>query len=77
MNKIQPGEFYSIARQVLPLYDIDSHETDLYIRKTPAADALINRLEPKTLLTIFRDSNGVLWYELPFCYIPGWRCKNE
>jgi hypothetical protein len=76
-NSIRPPDFYEIAARELPPADIDHHDTDLYIRKTPASDALIKRLEPKTLLSVFRDNvEGVLWYELPFCYIPAWRCKT-
>lgn len=73
MNKtLQPGEIYAVALTTLPATDIDYHHSDLYLRKTPAATALVNRLENKVLLSTFRDSSGAIWYELPFCFTPYW-----
>lgn len=70
--KLTLGEIYTVAVDILPACDIDHHHSDLYLRHTPAAQALINRLENKSLLSVFKDQNGVLWYELPFCFIPYW-----
>ena len=36
------------------------------------AVALVDRLENKSLLSVFRDPAGVPWYELPFCFTPYW-----
>lgn len=71
-NKLKPGEIYEEAVKLLPAKDIDHHNSDLYLKRTPAAVALINRLENRSLLSVFRDSNGVPWYELPFCFTPYW-----
>lgn len=72
-NKIlTPGEIYAVAVATLPAEDIDRHASDLYLRRTPAAVALVNRLENKALLSTFRDQNGTTWYELPFCFAPYW-----
>ncbi len=71
-NRLKPGEIYAVALTTLPANDIDHHNSDLYLRRTPAAVALVNRLENKALLSVFRDSNGIAWYELPFCFTPYW-----
>lgn len=76
-NKLQPGDIYAEAIKALPAGDIDHHASDLYIRVTPAATAIINRLENKALLSTFRDRNGAIWYELPFCYTPFWGAPNK
>lgn len=71
-KKLQPGEIYAAALETLPAEDIDHHNSDLYLRKTPAAAALVARLENKVLLSVFRDPAGDPWYELPFCFTPYW-----
>lgn len=71
-NKINPGDVYAVAIAELPAGDIDHHSSDLYLKRTPASQAIIARMENRSLLSIFRDSDGVVWYELPFCYTPYW-----
>ena len=70
--KLQPGDVYAVAIATLPENDIDHHNSDLYLKRTPAAMAIIKRLENKSLLSVFKDPDGVPWYELPFCYTPYW-----
>lgn len=72
MDKLQPGEIYSAAVMALPARDIDHHNSDLYLRCSPASAALVERLSTKVLLTTFRDYNGIQWFELPFCFTPFW-----
>ena len=76
---INPGNIYEYAVKRLPAEDIDHHESDLYIRKTPESTALINKMKYKDcgLLTTFRSNIAPhdTWYELPFCYTPDWRTK--
>ena len=76
---INPGNIYDYAVKLLPADDIDHHESDLYIRKTPESTALINKMQYKDsgLLTTFRSNIAPhdTWYELPFCYTPDWRSK--
>lgn len=76
-NRLQPGDVYEVAIAELPAGDIDHHSGDLYIKKTAASKAIIDRLENKALLSIFRDSDGVAWYDLPFCYIPYWENPSK
>lgn len=69
---LTPGTIYAAAVAALPACDIDHHYSDLYLKRTPAADDLVARLENKTLLSVFRDPDGVVWYDLPFCFAPYW-----
>lgn len=77
VEKITPGEVYTIAVATLPAEDIDHHYSDLYLKVTPAAEALVSRLENKSLLSRFRDLDGVIWYDLPFCFTPYWENPSK
>ena len=76
---VNPGNICELAMKILPKEDIDHHESDLYIRKTPESTKLINKMEHKAcgLLTTFRSNIAPhdIWYELPFCYNP-WRVEK-
>lgn len=75
---LTPGTIYTEAVKTLPACDIDHHAADLYIRKTPASDAIIARLNNKALLSTFRDGiDGSIWYDLPFCFIPFWEAEDK
>ena len=77
MKKLQPCEVYAAAVAVLPASDIDHHATDLYIRVTAKSKALANRFEYAHLVQKFRSQiDNNLWYDLPFCYMPGWDGKE-
>lgn len=72
-SEVTPENICEIAMKLLPAEDIDHHETDLYIRKTPESTKLINKMKNKSLLSTFIDNiDHVVWYELPFCYSPVW-----
>lgn len=70
---LTPGTIYAAALAALPACDIDHHASDLYLKRTPAAVALVERLDNTALLSVFRDPDGVAWYELPFCFSPYWK----
>lgn len=76
-HKLKPHEIYAIALATLPAEDIDHHNSDLYLKKTPAAAAIVTRLENRSLLSVFRDPDGVAWYELPFCFTPFWENPSK
>lgn len=76
-KKLQPGEIYAAALAALPAEDIDHHGSDLYLKRTPAAVALVNRLENRSLLSVFLDPNGQPWYDLPFCFTPYWENPSK
>ena len=71
-DKLQPGSVYAVALATLPAADIDHHSSDLYLRVSRESKAIVSRLENKALLSVFRDYNGVAWYELPYCFTPYW-----
>lgn len=51
--------------------DIDHHQSDLYLRKTPETTAIIKQLPPgvSSMVTTFIDPiDHVRWYEIPFAY---------
>lgn len=70
---LTPGTIYAVAIATLPPEDIGHHGSDLYIKRTPAAVALVGRLANKAFLSVFRSQiDGCIWYELPFCFTPFW-----
>lgn len=77
-EKIMPSEIYDIAISKLPSEDIDHHNSDLYIKVTPESKKLVETLEYKDsgMLTTFKDDEGTVWYELPFCYPMGKKSSN-
>lgn len=76
-EKLQPGNIYAAALATLPAEDIDHHYSDLYLKRTPAAEALVARLDNKALISTFRDPGGAVWYDLPFCFIPYWENPSK
>lgn len=78
MNKeLTPVNIYAAAVEALPACDIDHHYSDLYLKRTPAAAALVGRLNNTVLLSVFRDPDGVAWYDLPFCFTPYWENPSK
>ena len=70
-EKIEPSNIHAVLVKELPAEDIDHHDSDLYVRKTPKSTEIINRLTTKSLLSTFKDQiDGDTWYELPFCFSP-------
>jgi len=69
---------YNLAVERLPESDIDHHESDLYLRVSPASAALVEAYEFKDNVTMFKDAiDGVMWYDIPFAYWPFWKEKGE
>lgn len=70
---ITPGEVWEIASANMEPEHIDHHETDLYLRISDVSRVIIGALNNTALLSTFTSwIDGTRWYELPFCYIPGW-----
>ena len=70
---ISPVEAYEIAAANMDPAHIDHHETDLYLLVNSASSLIVGALDNRALLSTFRSEiDGKLWYELPFCYLPGW-----
>ena len=58
-----------IAQKVLPKEDIDTHDGDLYLRKTPKSTELLKHMKDANcgLLSTFRSQDDKdLWYDIPF-----------
>ena len=56
--------------------DVDNHESDLYVKKTPEVDSLLQEY-PDIRGTTFRSqSDGEIWYDLPFQYDPWWKARG-
>lgn len=71
---ISPVEAYEYARAYMHPEHIDHHATDLYLKINDVSRVIVGALENTALLSTFRSDiePRELWYELPFCYIPGW-----
>jgi hypothetical protein len=52
---------------------LDSHESDLYAKVTPASRAIVNRWRHARTVTIFTSQiDGARWFDIPFAYLPFW-----
>lgn len=72
-DTITPGEVYEIAAANMDPEHINHHASDLYLKVNDVSRVIVGALENTALLSTFTswiDNNR--WYELPFCYIPGW-----
>ena len=60
--------------------ELDHHESDLYVRATPEAKAIIAAFEAEGGIsnqTPFRSAiDGTAWIDLPFLYDPAWERKH-
>lgn len=74
---------------IKPLYDrlveagceIGSHETDLHVKATPEAKAIIAQFEAEGGISnkeYFRSAiDKSAWIDLPFHYTPGWERRSR
>ena len=53
---------------------LDSHESDLYAKVTPASTAII-KASGWSYSTFISQIDGLRWYDLPFAYLPFWERK--
>lgn len=66
-------DIYSEALATLPMDEMDYHASDLYLKATPAAIALIERYQWKQNVTRFNSAiDGSVWLDVPFAYSPAW-----
>lgn len=53
--------------------ELDHHESDLYAKKTPESDRIVQSYRYKSNVTVFRSTfDGSPWYDIPFAYTPWW-----
>lgn len=70
---IAPTEAYEYATAYMDPAHIGHHETDLYLQVDDVSRVIVGALDNTALLTMFTSwIDYTVWYELPFCYIPGW-----
>lgn len=70
---ITPGEVWEIASANMEPEHIDHHASDLYLKVNDVSRVIIGAMNNTALLSTFTSwIDGTRWYELPFCYIPGW-----
>lgn len=70
MGKVRPGNVYAWAKANMKNDEIDTYQSDLYVKITPKSRKMIETLwdtdysRPKS----FRSQiDGELWYEFPLC----------
>ncbi len=51
---------------------LDSHESDLYARVTPASDRIVAGYEHRDNVRRFFGDDGAVWYDIPFAFDPFW-----
>lgn len=57
--------------------EMDSHESDLYVKVTPESTAIVDSYQFKSNVTTFTSQiDGERWYDIPFAYVPFWENKT-
>ena len=70
---------YEQALKIMLPGEIDHHETDLYLLVNERSRKLVEQYDYKNLVERFISNiePHVLWYDIPFAYLPGWEEKNR
>ena len=66
---IDAGNIKKKAMEILPKEDIDTHDSDLYLKVSDKSTELVNQMKDKDsgLLNKFKSHiDGEMWYEIPF-----------
>lgn len=53
--------------------EIDNHESDLYVKATPEALAIIKTFEFRNVTRFRNQIDGEIWLDCPFAYDPFWQ----
>lgn len=70
---ITPAEVYEYAAAYMNPEHIGHYCTDLYLKVNDVSRVIVGALNNTALLDTFTSwIDNSRWYELPFCYIPGW-----
>ena len=56
--------------------DMDSHESDLYVRATPEALATV-RASGRSYSLFRSELDGRMWIDVPFAYLPWWERRAK
>lgn len=57
--------------------EIDNHESDLYVKATPEAVALVKASTSKSWAYFRSEVDGTSWIDVPFYYSPFWRARER
>jgi hypothetical protein len=57
-------------------FEIDHHESDLYIKDCQAARTLLNQ-HGKKIEPFRSEKDGAMWLDVPFAYQPYWDEKTK
>lgn len=69
---------YEKAIATLPADCIDHHESDLYIKRTPASKRLIDEYKySRSVETFCSPIDNCIWFDVPFAYDPYWNQKTN
>ena len=69
-------DIYNELIKVMNTSEIDSHESDLYIKVNNKSKKLIDQYEFKQNVTTFKSNiDSSIWYDIPFAYKPFWNNK--
>jgi hypothetical protein len=64
--------YYKLLRAKVPM---DSHESDLYVKDTPTARAILADWPFGRLERFKNNINGQIYIDIPFAYAPYWKKK--
>lgn len=60
--------------------DLDNHESDLYVRDTPEARAILavhgKRVDGHNVQRFTSQIDGKPWLDIPFAYTPWWERRT-
>lgn len=70
--EVTPENVHEILKSVMYEKFVDHHESDLYVKKTPVSNFVVEAMKNKALLETFVSQldDGATWYDLPFCHNP-------
>lgn len=71
-KEIEITELYIEIVKVMPSDQIDHWQSDLYVKCTPESQKIIDSYMYKDQVTIFRDQEKALWFDIPFAFKPYW-----
>ena len=72
----QPTIYQRLIACGVPADHMDSHESDLYVKRTAQTEPIVNaayyRGDFSTVTTFRSQIDGTAWYDIPFAYDPFW-----
>ena len=66
---------YAAMVAVMDEREIDSHESDLYVKITPASIAILKLFDVVTATTFMHQTRKEQWFDIPFMFDPWWEKK--